>query len=431
MDYVYEYLIFLAQAVTVVAAILVVLSAFASMAAKRRSMAEGHLEVFRLNDHFDNLKQSIEQALLPPAEFRKAAKAAAKKKKQERKKARKGARGERRQKENGEGEHAAPGGGNDASLGDGKDSNDGDSQSSASGDNPDATGENGRDENLADRATDGGGKNQTSAGEAEQQAKPGVDQAEQPVPDTPPGRVFVINFKGDLQASHVNQLRHEINAILAQAQEGDEVVARVESPGGLVHGYGLAASQLLRIRERDLNLIVAVDKVAASGGYLMAAVANRVIAAPFAVVGSIGVVAQIPNVHRLLKKKDVDVEVLTAGKHKRTLTVFGENTEEGRQKFLDDMEDLHALFQEFLADKRPGLDMEKVATGESWYGQRALDLNLVDEIQTSDEYLMNRCAETDVFEIRWREPQKPLEKIFAQVENSAERLSDRVFRRFG
>ena len=382
MDYVYEYLIFLAQAVTVVAAILVVLSAFASMAAKRRSMAEGHLEVFRLNDHFDNLKQSIEQALLPPAEFRKAAKATAKKKKQERKKARKEARAERPEK-------------------------------------------------GPEKGSEKGSEKESGEGEDEQQTDAGGNQAEQPARDAPPGRVFVINFKGDLQASHVNQLRHEINAILAQAQEGDEVVARVESPGGLVHGYGLAASQLLRIRERNLNLIVAVDKVAASGGYLMAAVANRVIAAPFAVVGSIGVVAQIPNVHRLLKKKDVDVEVLTAGKYKRTLTVFGENTEEGRQKFLDDMEDLHALFQEFLADKRPGLDLEQVATGESWYGQRALDLNLVDEIQTSDEYLMNRCAETDVFEIRWREPQKPLEKIFAQVENSAERLSDLVFRRFG
>ena len=185
----------------------------------------------------------------------------------------------------------------------------------------------------------------------------------------------------------------------------------VESPGGLAHSYGLAASQLLRVREKNLNLVVAVDKVAASGGYLMAAVANRLIAAPFAVVGSIGVVAQVPNVHRLLKKKDVDVELITAGKYKRTLTVFGENTKEGREKFTDELEDLHALFQEFVVDKRPGLDLEKVATGEAWFGQRALDLNLVDEIMTSDEYLMQRCADTDVYEIRWKEPKKPLEKM--------------------
>ena len=339
MAYVYEYLVFLAQAVTVVAAMLIVLSAVASLVAKKRSVAMGHLEVTRLNDHLDSLKQCIEQAVLPAGEFKKAAKAAARKKKQER---RKGAE------------------------------------------------ESGR-----------------------------------------PGRVFAIAFKGDLQASAVAQLRHEINAILSEARDGDEVVARVESPGGLVHGYGLAASQLLRVREKNLNLVVAVDKVAASGGYLMAAVANRVIAAPFAVVGSIGVVAQIPNVHRLLKKKDVDVEVLTAGKYKRTLTVFGENTEEGRQKFIEDMEDLHALFQEFVVDKRPGLDLEKVATGEAWYGQRAIELKLVDEIMTSDEYLMNRCADTDVYEIRWAEPKKPLEKLLAQVENSVDRLVGLLFRRAG
>ncbi len=336
MAYLYEYLVFLAQAVTVVVAILIVISAAASLAAKKRPATMGHLEVDRLNDRLDNLRQRIEQAVLPAAEFKKAAKAAAKRKKQERRK--------------------------------------------------------------------------------------GPEEAERP------GRVFVIGFKGDLQASRVTQLRHEINAILSEARDGDEVVARIESPGGLVHGYGLAASQLLRIREKNLNLVVAVDKVAASGGYLMAAVANRVIAAPFAVVGSIGVVAQIPNVHRLLKKKDVDVEVLTAGKHKRTLTVFGENTDEGRQKFIDEMEDLHSLFQEFVLDKRPGLDLEKVATGEAWYGQRAIELNLVDEIMTSDEYLMNRCADTDVYEVSWAEPKKPLEKLLAQVENSVDRLSGLLFR---
>ncbi len=339
MAYLYEYLVFLAQAVTVVAAVLVVLSAAASMAARKRSVAMGHLEVSRLNDRLESLGQSIEQAILPPGEFRKAAKAAAKKRKHERRK---------------------------------------------------GSAKNGR-----------------------------------------PGRVFVVGFKGDLQASRVEQLRHEIDAILSRAREGDEVVARVESPGGMVQSYGLAASQLLRVRERNLHLVVAVDKVAASGGYLMAAVANRVIAAPFAIVGSIGVVAQIPNVHRLLKKKDVDVEVLTAGKYKRTLSVLGENTEEGRRKFIEEMEDLHSLFQEFVVDKRPGLDLDKVATGEAWYGQRAIELNLVDEIVTSDEYLMNRCDDSDVYEIRWVESRKPLERLLAQVETSVDRLNALLFRDAG
>lgn len=226
-----------------------------------------------------------------------------------------------------------------------------------------------------------------------------------------------------MDASKVSFLRHEINAILSKAEDGDEVVARVKSFGGRVHGYGLAASQLQRVRERGLRLVVAVDQVAASGGYLMAAVANEVIAAPFAVVGSIGVVAEIPNIHRLLKKHDVDVEVITAGRYKRTLTVLGENTEEGRRKFTEELEDLHSLFQEFVTDRRPGLDLEKVATGEAWYGRRAIELKLVDAIMTSDEYLMRRCQDADVFEVRWVEHKKPWERVLAQVETGLKRLA--------
>ena len=278
-------------------------------------------------------------------------------------------------------------------------------------------------------------KAQKAAAKAEKRQKQKKQQKQQKQEkqekeaSAPAGRVFALAFEGDLQATRVARLRHEINAILAQAREGDEVLVRIESPGGLVHGYGLVASQLLRIRERGLALVAAVDKVAASGGYLAAAVANRVIAAPFAVVGSIGVVAQIPNVHRLLKKKDVDVEVLTAGRYKRTMTVFGENTEEGRRKFLEEIEDLHALFQEFVADHRPGLDLEKVATGESWYGRRAIEFNLVDEIMTSDEYLMKRCQEAEVYEIRWVTPKKPLDKVLEQVEGRLSRLAERLFGR--
>ena len=108
--------------------------------------------------------------------------------------------------------------------------------------------------------------------------------------------------------------------------------------------YGLAASQMQRIRDKKLKLTVCVDKVAASGGYMMAVVADKIIAAPFAVLGSIGVLAQVPNFHRLLKKHDVDFEMLTAGKYKRTLTMFGENTDKGREKFQEDIEDTHVLF---------------------------------------------------------------------------------------
>lgn len=228
-------------------------------------------------------------------------------------------------------------------------------------------------------------------------------------------RIWVLRFDGDLHASAVEAMREEITAILTLAESGDEVVACVESPGGMVHGYGLAASQLHRLREREgVTLTVAVDMVAASGGYLMACVGHRILAAPFAVLGSIGVVAQIPNVHRLLKRNDIDVEVLTAGEHKRTLTMFGENTEEGRAKFLEELEDIHALFKEYVVEARPQLDLAKVATGEAWYGRRALDLGLVDELITSDAYLANACADADVFEVRWVQHRHPMDRLMQQ-----------------
>jgi serine protease SohB len=246
--------------------------------------------------------------------------------------------------------------------------------------------------------------------------------------DQPPAvrkRVYVVDFHGDMQASQVRLLRIELTAVLAAAQDTDEVVVRIESPGGLVHGYGLGASQLDRVRRQGVPLTVVIDKVAASGGYLMAAVANRIVAAPFAVVGSIGVVAQIPNVHRLLKRHDVDVEVLTAGKYKRTLTVLGENTEEGRQKFIEELEDVHRLFQEYVADRRPQLDLNLVATGETWYGQHAIDLKLVDEVMTSDEYLLQQIEQADVYHVRWVEHKRPIERLLAQAETSVNRLAGR------
>ncbi len=340
MEHVYQYLVFLAEAVTVVIAVLVVLSAIVSLSMRRHSSEPGHLEVRKLNDRLEALRNSVQEVLLDPASFKKARKADAKNKKQEAKaksKAKKSASDEDRKR-----------------------------------------------------------------------------------------RVFVLDFEGDLQASKVEHLRTEITALLTLAQATDEVVVRVESPGGVVHAYGLAASQLSRIKEHGIPLVVTVDKVAASGGYLMAAVADRILAAPFAIIGSIGVIAQIPNVHRLLKKHDVDVEVLTAGRYKRTLTLLGENTEEGRQKFVEELEDIHALFQEFVSANRPHLDMARVATGETWYGQRAIDLQLVDEISTSDEYLSKACEDADVFEMHWVEKQKPLDRLLARIESGVKNTLHRV-----
>jgi serine protease SohB len=242
-------------------------------------------------------------------------------------------------------------------------------------------------------------------------------------------RLYVLAFDGDLKASATDNLREEISVVLPRIEGGDEVLVKVESPGGLVHGYGLAASQLQRIRAAEIPLTIAVDKVAASGGYMMACVANRIIAAPFAVLGSIGVLAQLPNFHRLLKRNDIDFEVHTAGEYKRTLTIFGENTEKGREKFLEELEITHGLFKGFVSANRPGLDMDKVATGEVWYGQDALEKGLVDELQTSDAFVQAHLEDWDVFEVRYVHKKNWQEKLGFAAEGALERAFLKIWQR--
>lgn len=236
-------------------------------------------------------------------------------------------------------------------------------------------------------------------------------------------KIYVLDFKGDMAASVVENLREEITLILATAKAGrDRVVLRLESPGGMVHGYGLAAAQLVRLRDAGFNLTIAVDKVAASGGYMMACIANEIVSAPFAVLGSIGVVAQVPNFNRLLKEHNVDFELYTAGQYKRTVTMFGENTEEGKAKFEEELQQTHVLFKHFVEKYRPQLNVEKVATGEHWYGQDALDLNLVDKLQTSDEYLLGLLAQHDVYLIQTRRKPTLGEKLGLQAAQMADSI---------
>ncbi|MDG2957700.1 protease SohB [Exercitatus varius] len=235
--------------------------------------------------------------------------------------------------------------------------------------------------------------------------------------------LYVLNFKGDIQASATAALREEITAVLSVANpETDEVLLRLESPGGVVHGYGLAASQLARLKQAGIKLTAAVDKVAASGGYMMACVADKIVAAPFAIIGSVGVVAQVPNIHRLLKKHDVDVDVMTAGEFKRTVTIFGENTEKGKQKFQQELEETHDLFKQFVAQNRPHLDVEKIATGEHWFGQPALALGLIDEIATSDDVILQAIKEKSVLELQFKQKKSLIQKLGKQVEESSENL---------
>ncbi len=242
-------------------------------------------------------------------------------------------------------------------------------------------------------------------------------------------RSFVIDFKGDLKASAVASLREEVSAVLDVATAEDEVVLRLDNHGGIVHEHGLAASQLARIRDRGIPLVVCVDKVAASGGYLMACVATKIYAAPFAILGSIGVLAQIPNFNRMLDSHGVDFEQISAGKYKRTVTMFGKNTDADRAKLKEELEDIHTLFKAAVGRYRADLDLETVATGEHWYGTRALELGLADELLTSDELLLQRAAERDVYHVSYKIRQPLQKRLMSNIDGALEKVDAVSWRR--
>ena len=370
MDFFFEYLMFLGQVVTLVVAFLIIASFLAGLSGGHQG-DQGHLVIRKLNERLRELRFTMENHLLSADEAKRQHKSETKSEKAEAKKVAKAVKLAAKQK-------------------------------------PETKTAN---EPTAAAISEEGPDNAQVAAKEVTKLEGQKD------------RTFVIHFDGDTAASGVDFLSVEISAVLTMAGPNDEVVVCLESPGGMVHSYGLAASQMMRIRNKGIPLTAIVDRVAASGGYLMAAVANRILAAPFAVIGSIGVVAQIPNLHRLLKKNDVDVEVLTAGKYKRTLTLLGENTDEGREKFREELEDVHALFQEFVAENRPELDIEAVATGEAWYGKRALELKLVDGLATSDEYLIELCETRDVFEVTWEETKKPIDRVLDKFNGMLDRVS--------
>ena len=242
-------------------------------------------------------------------------------------------------------------------------------------------------------------------------------------------RAFIIDFKGDLKASAMPSLREEVSAVLEVATTADQIIVRLENYGGVVHEHGLAASQLVRIRDRDIPLIVTVDKVAASGGYLMACVASKIVAAPFAILGSIGVIAQLPNFNRLMDSHGIDFEQITAGKYKRNVTIFGKNTDEDRAKLKEELEDVHSLFKGAVSRYRPDLDLDKIATGEHWYGTRAIELGLVDEIKTSDELLSELTKDSDLYRVAYKIKQPLQKRLMANVDGMLEKADNVNWRR--
>ena len=425
MEFFIEYGLFLAKAVTILVCVLVTVGFMAAMNHRKSGTGEGNIEVKSYNDQLQQMNQHMKQAVLDKS----AQKADRKAEKAEKKKSKLAAK--QMSQQAAQQESSVPGSVANAATQNASDAQ-GDAQSAVEAQSTEsihvtlgAT--------DAQQAPDSQGDAQpapdpkaTDANPADTQGE-AAPQIESDAPEValkasesqPPGthvgqaksNLFVIDFEGDIQASKVTCLREEITAILSIASERDEVLVRVESPGGLIPGYGLAASQLLRIRRQGIPLTVAVDKVAASGGYMMACIANRIIAAPFAVLGSIGVVAQVPNFHRFLQGKDIDVEVMTAGEYKRTLTLFGENTEAGREKFQSELDDIHLLFKDFVAEHRPGVNMDEVGTGEAWYGRRALERHLIDELKSSDEYMIEQAAERQVFQVKYVQHKSRLDRF--------------------
>lgn len=352
MEFLTEYGLFLAKTVTLVVAVGVVIGFIVSAGQRNKKIEKGHIEVTRLNEKFEHMRDALKEATLDPEQLKVLIKEEKKREKAERAEKKKAAK-----------------------L---------------------ATKEKAKEGSVVD-----------------------ADTAEN---NCVRKRIFVLDFHGDIKASECDNLREEISAVLTLATPADEIVVKLESGGGMVHSYGLASSQLARISDKKIPLTVCVDKVAASGGYMMACVADKIVAAPFAVLGSIGVVAQLPNFHKLLKKNDIDYEMFTAGEYKRTVTMFGENTPKDREKFKEDLEDTHVLFKEFVSEHRPQVDIAKVATGEVWFGRRALEVNLVDSLQTSDEYLLNQFEQADLFEVSYSFKKTLPEKLGIAAQGAVDRL---------
>lgn len=365
MEFLSEYGLFLLKTATVAVVIIIIISLLISAGQRQRSSSKGDIKVVNLGEAIKDNSQSIKNEILTNAEYKQLLKEEKEREKQQEKEAKQKLKQAKRSSS----------------------------------------------KTVAETEISKATVEQVAADKVDQESinseSESVESGEASEAVESPKRMYVIDFDGDIHASGVDALREEVTAILATANQGDEVMVRLESPGGLVHSYGLAASQLKRIRDAGLKLTISVDQVAASGGYMMACVADDLVAAPFAVVGSIGVVAEIPNFNRLLQKANIDYEQHTAGQYKRTLTMFGQNTTVAREKFKQELEETHQLFKTFIHENRPNLDLDKVATGEHWYGRQALELGLVDKIQTSDDVILDALNSMDVYSIKY-EIRKPL-----------------------
>ena len=371
---------FLAKAATIVVAIVLVIGAIAAAGSRqRRASKRGEIVIERLNDHLEDLHDAVREEVIDPATLKLDNKARSKREKEEAKAETKRAKAEAKDKAKEKAKEKAK---------------------------------------PKDESTQGANAaipENKSSNEVHLDAAPSRRK-----------RVYVLDFDGDVAAEEVSSLREEITTVLSIAEPCDEIILKLESPGGMVHAYGLAASQLQRIKDAKIPLTICVDKVAASGGYMMACLADKLVAAPFAIIGSIGVVVQLPNFHKILKKNEVDYEVISAGEYKRTLSTFGEITDKGRAKVQEDVENIHEIFKQWVKSHRPIVDVSRVATGETWVGIQAKERYLVDELNTSDDVLVRACKDADVFEVNYKFKQTLQDKLGAAVEAGVARAANKL-----
>ena len=380
MEYLIQYGMFLAKAATIVVSIVLVIGAIAAAGSRqRRASKRGEIVIERLNDHLEDLHDAVREEVIDPATLKLDNKARSKREKEDAKAETKRAKAEAKDKA----------------------------------------------KEKAKEKTKPKDESSQTTNAAITENKSSNDAHLDDVPSRRK-RVYVLDFDGDVAAEEVSSLREEITTVLSIAEPCDEIILKLESPGGMVHAYGLAASQLQRIKDAKIPLTICVDKVAASGGYMMACLADKLVAAPFAIIGSIGVVVQLPNFHKILKKNEVDYEVISAGEYKRTLSTFGEITDKGRAKVQEDVENIHEIFKQWVKSHRPIVDVSRVATGETWVGMQAKERYLVDELNTSDDVLVRACKDADVFEVNYKFKQTLQDKLGAAVEAGVARAANKL-----
>jgi serine protease SohB len=380
LEYLIQYGMFLAKAATIVVSIVLVIGAIAAAGSRqRRASKRGEIVIERLNDHLEDLHDAVREEVIDPATLKLDYKARSKREKEEAKAETKRAKAEARDKAKEKAKEKT------------------------------------KPKDESSQTTNAAITENKSSNDAHYDDAPSRRK-----------RVYVLDFDGDVAAEEVSSLREEITTVLSIAEPCDEIILKLESPGGMVHAYGLAASQLQRIKDAKIPLTICVDKVAASGGYMMACLADKLVAAPFAIIGSIGVVVQLPNFHKMLKKNEVDYEVISAGEYKRTLSTFGEITDKGRAKVQEDVENIHEIFKQWVKSHRPIVDVSRVATGETWVGMQAKERYLVDELNTSDDVLVRACKDADVFEVNYKFKQTLQDKLGAAVEAGVARAANKL-----